>query len=130
MNDSVYITLKYHKDKIIPDMVAKNIIFKRIISLTTGKMGPVVAWKMESTTNLSIICHTLKIFECCKKSEYNFRANRKFTSCYNINIFNSLWERMLFPHGIISPAIKGYNSCKRSILESNSEMCKWSGLCI
>jgi hypothetical protein len=43
-----------------------------------------------------IICRYLKLVKNQKKSEDNFIANRKFTSCYNIKMYR-IWENyMLF----------------------------------
>ena len=42
--------------------------------------------------NVFIICRYLNFL---KKSDDHFRANRKFTSCYNIKIFNRLWEKYI-----------------------------------
>ena len=49
---------------------------------------------MEMTKKISIICKYLSLV---KKSENNFKANRKSSSCYNIQILYKLWRKfMLF----------------------------------
>ena len=42
--------------------------------------------------NVFIICRYLNFL---KKSDDNFGSDRKFTSCYNIKIFNRLWEKYI-----------------------------------
>ena len=34
------------------------------------------------------------MFEPYEKSDYNFIANKKLTSCYNVNILNRKWEKI------------------------------------
>ena len=102
--------------------------FIRVISLTTDKMVTSLARIMERTTYLSIISHTLWIFEECKKSEANFIANRSFTTCYNSNILMQIMGiHMLISlnfasKGTIFPSLKADKSAKCIIVESKPEM--------
>ena len=63
----------------------------------TGKMAPVLHLGKATESRkdkdfLFIICLSLwiPVFEHCKKSDDNFTAIRKFTSCYKINILYRL----------------------------------------
>ena len=52
-----------------------------------------------------------------KKSDDNFLATRKYTSCYNIKILNRLCEKYMLlslkRKGAILPTLKGTNSYKK-----------------
>ena len=77
-----------------PRLILKLYFFMSYFPYNRKKMVPGLARAMERTTNLSIIfSHNLYISEPCKKSEDNFIAIRKFTSCYNIKIFNRLLDK-------------------------------------
>ena len=77
---------------------------------------------MERTTNF-------RYLKFVKKSKDNFIANRKFTSCYNINKYmlfslNFAWK------GNVLPALKGNNSSKKNnfrIKVRNVQMVYWEG---
>ena len=60
--------------------------FIQVISLSMGKMAPGLAKWMIRTTNLSIIFWSF----LQKHLLDNFIANRKFTSCYSINILGQI----------------------------------------
>ena len=73
---------------------------------------------MERTTNLDIFCSYL---ERCTTSEDNCIANRKLTTCYNINMFRqimgklyiiSIKKKELCMKGNPYACLKGNNSCK------------------
>ena len=65
-------------------------------------------------------------YEPCKKSEDNFLANRKFRSCCNIKIVNSIFIELCMKGDSSVGLKREITPVKCIILESKSEMCKWS----
>ena len=63
--------------------------FIRVISLSTETMMPAPCNGNDKQFDYTflIICRYLKLVKNQKKSEDNFIANRKFTSCYNIKMY-------------------------------------------
>ena len=72
-------------------LILKVYVFLGVISLRTGKMVPVLARAMETTKNFSIIF--IQFVVPGKKSEDNFIATRKLTTCYNINNLYRIWKK-------------------------------------
>jgi hypothetical protein len=72
----------------ISDLILKLYVFKffiRVISLTTRLMVPILERAIEFEYNFLTICSYLNLV---KKSDDNFIATRKFTSCYNVKIWH------------------------------------------